>query len=75
MTSSYPPHVPRRWFSRHASALDQRSAPRLALLFLGAVLARGRRTVTRWIRASKLCDPFRPCYTAVARAVSIGLVR
>ena len=47
---------------------DFRSAPRLALLFLGAVLVRGRRTVTSWIRAAKLSDQFRPCYTAVAAA-------
>jgi hypothetical protein len=38
------------------------------MLFLGAVLARGRRTVTSWIRAAKLSDQFRPCYTAVAAA-------
>jgi len=57
-----------QWFSRLASALDRRSALRLALLFLGAVLARGRRTVTSWIRVAKLSDQFRPCYTAVAAA-------
>jgi hypothetical protein len=55
-------------FPRLASALDRRSAPRLILLILGAVLARGRRTVTRWIRAARLSDQFRPCYTAVAAA-------
>jgi hypothetical protein len=48
--------------------LDCRSAPRLALLLLGAVLARGRRTVTSWIRAARLSNQFRPCYTAVAAA-------
>jgi hypothetical protein len=37
-------------------------------LFLGAVLARGRRTVTSWIRAAGLGDQFRSCYTAVAAA-------
>jgi hypothetical protein len=37
-------------------------------LFLGAVLARGRRTVTSWIRAAGLSDQFRRCYTAVAAA-------
>ena len=37
-------------------------------MFLGAILARGRRTVTAWIRAAKLSDQFRPCYTAVAAA-------
>jgi hypothetical protein len=68
MTSSHPLPVPCQWFSWLAAALDRRSAPRLALLFLGAVLARGRRTVTTWIRAAKLSDRFRPCYTAVAAA-------
>jgi hypothetical protein len=68
MTSSHPRPVPCQWFSRLASPLDRRSAPRLVLLFLGAVLARGRRTVTSWIRAAKLSDQFRPCYTAVASA-------
>jgi hypothetical protein len=68
MTSSHPLPVPCQWFARLASALDRRSAPRLALLFLGAVLARGRRTVTSWIRAAGLSDQFRSCYTAVAAA-------
>jgi hypothetical protein len=68
MTSSHPMPVPCQWFSWLAAPLDRRSAPRLALLFLGAVLARGRRTVTSWIRAAKLSDQFRPCYTAVAAA-------
>src|SRR3954469_24497159 len=68
MTSSHPTHAPCQWFSWLAAALDRRSAPRLALLLLGAVLARGRRTVTTWIRAARLSDEFRPCYTAVAAA-------
>ena len=68
MTSSHPLPVPCQWFSWLAAALDSRSAPRLALLFLGAVLARGRRTVTTWIRAARLSDQFRPCYTTVAAA-------
>jgi DDE superfamily endonuclease len=68
MTSSHLTLAPCQWFSWLASAMDRRSAPRLALLFLGAVLARGRRTVTTWIRAAKLSDQFRPCYTAVAAA-------
>src|SRR3712207_4064456 len=67
-TSSHPTTAPCQWFSRLATALDPRSAPRLALLLLGAVLARGRRTVTSWIRAAKLSGQFRPCYTAVAAA-------
>jgi DDE superfamily endonuclease len=68
MTSSHPTPAPCQWFDRLAAALDRRSAPRLALLLLGAVLARGRRTVTTWIRAAQLGDQFRPCYTAVAAA-------
>ncbi len=65
MTSSHPDLSPCQWFSRLASALDRRSAPRLVLLFLGAVPARGRRTVTSWIRAAGLSGEFRPCYTAI----------
>jgi hypothetical protein len=51
-----------------AAALDRRSAPRLVLLFLGAALAQGRRTVTSWIRAAGLSAEFRPAYVAVAAA-------
>ena len=68
MTSLHPTPAPCQWFARLAAALDRRSAMRLALLFFGAVLARGRRTVTSWIRAAGLSDQFRPCYTAVAAA-------
>jgi hypothetical protein len=68
MTSSHPTPDPCQWFARLAAALDRRSAPRLALLFVGAVLARGRRTVTTWIRAARLSDRFRSCYVAVAAA-------
>jgi hypothetical protein len=68
MTSS---HIAGRlchWFSALADALDARSAPRLARLFLGAILARGRRTVTSWIRGAGLGPEFRPCYTTVSAA-------
>jgi hypothetical protein len=68
MRSSHPLPAPCQGFARRASALDRRSAPRLALRVLGAVLARGRRTVTRGIRAAGLSDPFRPGSTAVAAA-------
>jgi hypothetical protein len=80
MTSSHSLVVPCQWFSRLALSLDRRSAPRFALLLLGAVLARGRRTVTGWIRAARLSDQFRPCYTTVAAvgkridAVAAGLL-
>jgi hypothetical protein len=68
MTSSHPTPAPCQWFSWLAAALDRRSAPRLALLFFGAVLARGRRTVTTWIRAAKLSGQYQSCYIAVAAA-------
>jgi hypothetical protein len=68
MPSSHPTPDPRHWFPRLASALDPRSAPRLARLLLGAVLALGRRTVTSWIRAAGLSADYRPCYTTVAAA-------
>jgi hypothetical protein len=68
MPSSQKNPIPCHWFSALAAALDPRSAPRLARLFLGALLARGRRTVTSWIRAAGLSEEFRPCYTTVAAA-------
>ena len=68
MPSSHPLPPSCHWFSRLASALDVRSAPRLAWLLVGAVLARGRRTVTSWIRAAGLSGEYRPCYTTVAAA-------
>ena len=68
MTSSHPFAAPCRWFSRIARSLDRRSSPRLALLSLGAVLARGRRTVATWIRAAGMSGQFRPCCIAAAAA-------
>ena len=68
MSSSQPTPPPCHWFSALGAALDPRSGPRLAWLFVGAVLARGRRTVTAWIRAAGLSAKYRPCYTTVAAA-------
>jgi len=68
MTSSHPTFAPCQWFVRLASVLDRRSAPRLAFLLVGAVLAGGRRTVTTWIRAAGLSKRFQSCYIAVAAA-------
>ena len=68
MSSSHPLPPSCHWFSRLTAALDLRSAPRLAWLLVGAVLAAGRRTVTSWIRAVGLSGEFRPCYTTVAAA-------
>jgi hypothetical protein len=68
MTSSHQDARLCQWFLQLAAPLDRRSVPRLVLLFLGAVLARGRRTVTCWIRAAGQGHQFRPCYTALAGA-------
>ena len=68
MTSSHQNATSCQWFPYLAAALDRRSAPRLVRLFLGAVLARGRRTVTSWIRAAGLSRQYQPCYTTVAAA-------
>ena len=68
MSSSHPHPDPRQWFVHLAVPLDRRSAPRLALLLFGALLARGRRTLTCWIRAAGLAAQFRPSYTAIAGA-------
>jgi len=68
MTSSHPTPTPCQWFVHLSNALDKRSAAKLARLFVGAVLACGRRTVTAWIRAGRLSGRFQSCYIAVAAA-------
>src|SRR5581483_7092323 len=68
MTSSHQDASSCQWFSQLAAVLDRRSAARLAFLFLGALLARGRRTVTTWIRAVGLSQKYQACYVTVAAA-------
>jgi DDE superfamily endonuclease len=68
MPLSYSPPPTCQWFSQLAAALDRRSAVWLALVFVGTVLARGRRTVTSWIRAAGLSANYKPVYTTVAAA-------
>jgi hypothetical protein len=53
------------WLAQLVSVLDARSAPRLFALFLGALFARGRRTVTSWFRAAGITADFRPAYNAL----------
>ena len=45
------------------SFLDDRHAELLEPLFLGALLAHGRRTATAWFRAAGIGDAFRRAYT------------
>jgi hypothetical protein len=65
MPFSHLPAAVSAWFSLLVGALDRRSAPRLFLLLLGALFARGRRTVTSWFRAAGVADAFRPAYHAL----------
>jgi DDE superfamily endonuclease len=52
-------------FAQLVGGLDRRSAPRLFLLLIGCLFARGRRTVTSWFRAAGITDAFRPAYGAL----------
>src|SRR5262249_15000194 len=55
-------------FARFAAWLDRRTALRLPLLLLGALLARGRRTATSWFRAAGITAAFRPAYPTIYAA-------
>jgi hypothetical protein len=59
------PVVVSAWIYCLAGVVDPRSAPRLALLLGGALLARGRRTVTSWLRAAGISAEFRRAYSAL----------
>src|SRR4051794_13781337 len=49
-------------FTCLARWLDKRSAARVPTLLLGALFARGRRTVTSWLRAAGITDDSRNGY-------------
>jgi hypothetical protein len=50
------------WVLLLAQVLDARQQQRFAALVSGVLFARGRRTVTSWLRAAGITDQFRPCY-------------
>jgi hypothetical protein len=50
------------WFALLAGCLDVRSQARLLALLGGVLFARGRRTVTSWLRAAGVAGEFRPAY-------------
>ncbi len=56
------------WLEALTSPLDKRSAPRFLLLLLGALFAKGRRTVTSWFRAAGITAEFRHAYNALSAA-------
>ena len=51
-----------QWVSWLAAGLHGRNRWRLSLIILGIVFARGRRTVTSWLRAVGVSDQFRHYY-------------
>jgi len=61
------PHEVAAWLLPLAAALDVRQRDRLADLAAGLLLARGRRTVTSWLRAAGLGSDFRAGYRLVYR--------
>jgi DDE superfamily endonuclease len=72
MTFSQLPHDLAAWILPLAATLDARQQQRFLALLTGALFARGRRTVTSWLRAAGITDDFRPCYyllSSLARQV------
>jgi hypothetical protein len=65
MPLSQLPDLLSAWLTDISAALDRRSAPRLLLLLVGALFAKGRRTVTSWFRAAGITGEFRPAYNAL----------
>jgi hypothetical protein len=65
MPFSHLPAALSAWLCQIVGALDRRSAPRLLSLLLGALFARGRRTVTSWFRAAGVAADFRRAYNAL----------
>jgi hypothetical protein len=55
------------WVVPLALALDARQHTRFSALLVGLVLAKGRRTVTSWLRAAGLGGDLRACYGPVYR--------
>ena len=55
------------WLLPLAAILDARQRDRLADLVSGLLLARGRRTVTSWLRSAGLGSDFRACYRLINR--------
>src|SRR6185369_8202533 len=57
------PDPVKRFLDRATALFDQRHAELVEPLFLGELLAGGRRTATAWFRAGGISDEFRRAYT------------
>lgn len=62
MAGYRPPEDWQQWVNWMAAGLHGRSRWRLSLILLGMVFARGRRTVTSWLRAVGIIDDFKDYY-------------
>jgi hypothetical protein len=62
MTSWPLPQELSSWVLLLTSALGARQHERFTALVSGALFARGRRTVTSWLRAAGITTDFKPCY-------------
>jgi Transposase DDE domain len=58
-----PPDPVKRFLDQATALFDQRHADLVEPLFLGELLAHGRRTATAWFRAGGIADEFRRAYT------------
>ena len=62
MVHYQPPKDWQQWVEWLAAGLHGRNRWRLSLILLGMVFARGRRTVTTWLRAVGISDDFSDYY-------------
>jgi len=62
MVCYQPPEDWQQWVDYLAAGLHGRSRWRLSLILLGMLFARGRRTVTTWLRAAGISDDFADYY-------------
>ncbi len=62
MAQYQPPQDWQQWVEWLAAGLHARNRWRLALIILGMLFARGRRTVTTWLRAVGISDDFADYY-------------
>ncbi len=65
MPLSQLPDLLSAWLTDITAALDHRSSPRLLLLLVGALFAKGRRTVTSWFRPAGISTDFRRAYSSL----------
>lgn len=63
MILQQPPDPVKRFLDRATTLFDKRHAELVQPLFLGELLAHGRRTATAWFRAAGIADQFRRAYT------------